>query len=66
MHQKIAEVNVDYIFISDFNKVEGPNWHADSNNRASILSASNTRLDNPGNGKADFRWVEANGIRMYS
>jgi len=65
LHQTASEKTAD-IFISEYKKKEGPNWYVDTTGKAAIVNVQKTRLDSEGLGEAGFRWVSANGIRMYS
>lgn len=66
LHQTASEKSADYIFTSEYNKKEGSNWYVDVTGKAAIVNVKKRRLDSEGHGEAGFRWVIANGIRMYS
>jgi len=45
LHLVAAEEDIDFILASEFNRVEGPNWYADTLDKAAIVNVSKTRLE---------------------
>jgi len=66
MHQTASEKDADFVLACEYNRTEGPNWYADTTNKAAIVNVKKARLDNEGRGEAGFRWVSAHGLRMNS
>jgi len=66
MHQTALEKSADFVLISEYNRVEGPNWYADGTNKAAIVNVTKSRLDNEGRLEPGFRWVCDRGLRIYS
>jgi len=66
LHQVAAEKSSDFIFASELNRNEGPNWYSDTVGKAAIVNIKRARLDDEGAGEAGFRWISVHGIRLYS
>jgi len=54
---------IDFVFISEVNKIEGSNWYLDTSKKAEIMITSNHRFDDMGLSEAGFRWISLGGIR---
>lgn len=63
--QTAAETSIDFVFASEFNRPEGPNWYTDTN-KAAIINVKRVGVDNLGVSEPGFRWIEAGGRRLYS
>jgi len=66
LHQVAVEEAIDIVLASEFHRVEGPNWHADTLGKAAIVNVNKMRLDEEGLGEAGFRWVSVHGLRLFS
>lgn len=66
MYQSAAEDEIDYIFASEYNAVGAQHWYPDSSGKAAILCHQNRLINNAGQGENGFRWVESEGITLYS
>lgn len=64
MHQKVAEDNIDFIFVYEYNKAEGPHWFPDSNNKAAIINIKRVGVKNLGASESSCRWIEAGRRRL--
>lgn len=66
MRQIALEKFVYFVLISEYNRVEGPNWYANGTNKAAIVNVTKSRLHNEGPQEPGFRWVCVRGLRIYS
>lgn len=66
LYQTAAERSVDFIFVSELNSPEGPNWYTDSNKKAAIVNIKSAQIEDLGSGEPDFRWITISGTRVYS
>ncbi|KAF0745515.1 Reverse transcriptase domain-containing protein, partial [Aphis craccivora] len=67
MHQIALNKSADFVLVSEYNRVEGPNWYADGTNKAAIVNVTKSRrLDKDGHQEPGFRWVCDRGLRIYS
>jgi len=55
MHQSVAEDCIDFVFAAEFNGLGGANWYSDDNNKAAIINASYSQLDDEGQSDAGYR-----------
>lgn len=66
MHESAANKQIDFAFVSEFNRTEGNSWYTDKEEKAALMNISNLRLDDTSIGKDGFRWIAIGGMRLYS
>lgn len=66
MHETASERSIDIILASEFNREGGTNWYSGKDKKAAIINYSGMQIDDVGQSEEGFRWIETNGIRVFS
>ncbi|KAL4153610.1 hypothetical protein QTP88_001443 [Uroleucon formosanum] len=66
MCQFASEEAIDFIFVSEYNNLGNQHWYPDKNRKAAIVCNPNNAISNTGQSENGFRWIEAEGLTLYS
>lgn len=66
MCQYAAEEAIDYIFVSEYNNLGNQHWYSDGTGKAAIVCNPSNTVTNIGQSENGFRWIEADGMTLYS
>lgn len=65
LHHVDIEEAADYILITELHHIETSNWYSYSANKAAILNAKQSSVDQIRVKKQGFCWIQSGGVRLY-
>jgi len=66
LHQAGIEKAADYKLITEPDHIETSNWYSVYSNKAAIINAKHSSIDQIGAKEQGFCWIQSGGVRLYS
>lgn len=66
LHQTVAELAIDLLFLSEYHRAESSAWYTDINGKAAIVPITRVNIDEFHTNEDGFCWVEISGVRHYA